>query len=146
MLTLARTAEHALRALLYLARLPHAQPTPANRIARDIGAPSDYLGKALQGLAAAGLVRGTRGRRGGYELARQATEITVADVIAAFRADNATGRCILGDRPCSPDKPCIAHVRWTLAQRAANASIESLTIASLAAEPQAAAPPGGAAA
>lgn len=128
---LTQTAAHALRALLYLAQQPEGRLTPANRIARATGAPANYLGKTLQGLAAAGLVRGTRGREGGYTLEVPATAIRVADVVAAFEGADRPERCLLGDRPCASDTPCTAHRRWQQAQRSAKESVGAITIEDL---------------
>jgi Rrf2 family protein len=128
---LSQTAEHALRALLYLAQQPEGRLVPANRIAGAIGAPANYLGKTLQGLAVAGLVRGTRGRVGGYMLQVPASAITVADVIAAFETGDRDDRCLLGDRACSSTKPCGAHQRWQMAQQKARFSVGRITIRDL---------------
>ena len=51
---LSQTSEHAIRALLYLAQQPAGEPVPADRIARALGAPGNYLGKTLQLLARRG--------------------------------------------------------------------------------------------
>jgi Rrf2 family protein len=128
---LTRTAEHALRALLFLAQQPAGVLVPANRIAQATGAPANYLAKTLQGLAAAGLVRGTRGREGGYALARPAGSITVGQVIAAFDTPPVSERCLLGDRPCASDGPCAAHGRWQHARGAALQAMRSVRIQDL---------------
>jgi Rrf2 family protein len=120
---LTRTAEHALRALLFLAQQPAGEVVPANRIAAATGAPRNYLAKTLQGLATAGLVRGTRGRDGGYVLAVPAGAITVGQVIAAFDTPPESGRCLLGDRLCAGEQPCVAHLRW---QRARGAALQAM--------------------
>jgi len=128
---LTRTAEHALRALLYLAQQPEGQVVPAGRIAEATGAPSNYLAKTLQGLANAGLVRGTRGREGGYALELSASAITVGAVVAAFDTPAEAERCLLGDRPCASDTPCRAHVRWQGARGAALQAMSNLRIQDL---------------
>jgi Rrf2 family protein len=128
---LTRTAEHALRALLYLAQQPEGVLVPANRIAQATGAPANYLAKTLQGLAAAGLVRGTRGRDGGYALLVPAGAMTVGQVIAAFDGPRDSDRCLLGDRPCSAAKPCGAHQRWQDARWAALQAMRSVRIKDL---------------
>jgi Rrf2 family protein len=128
---LSQTAEHALRALLYLAQQPEGRLTPANQIAAAIGAPANYLGKTLQGLSLAGLVRGTRGRVGGYTLAVPAGGISVGTVIAAFETVDKPDRCLLGNRECSTVMPCGAHVRWQHAQRSARAAVNGITISDL---------------
>lgn len=128
---LTKTAEHALRALLFLAQQPEGMLVPANRIAQATGAPANYLAKTLQGLAAAGLVRGTRGREGGYVLLRPASAITVGQVIAAFDTPSEADRCLLGDRACAAATPCAAHGRWQSARGAALRAMRSVRIQDL---------------
>jgi Rrf2 family protein len=128
---LSQTAEHALRALLYMARQAGGETVPARRIAAATGAPAKYLAKTLQGLANAGLVRGTRGREGGYVLAVPAGSITVGDVLDAFPGMERPTRCLLGDRGCNADHPCVAHDQWVAAQRVAVESLSGIRIEDL---------------
>ena len=60
---LSRTAIHAVRALSHLAGLPAGTFAGSAVLAERIGAPANYLGKLLQGLAARGLVALGIGRR-----------------------------------------------------------------------------------
>ena len=53
-------------------------------VARRRGIPESALAKVYQGLVRAGLAVGSRGVGGGYRLARDPSEVTVADVLAAF--------------------------------------------------------------
>ena len=55
--------------------------------------PSAYLAKHLQALARAGVLETVKGPRGGYRLARPATEITVLDVVEAIDGDEPAFRC-----------------------------------------------------
>lgn len=128
---LTQTAQHALRALLYLARQPEGAVVPAGRMAEATGAPARYLAKTLQVLAGVGLVRGTRGREGGYTLAVPAVSIRVGDVIAAFEGEEAPQRCLLGDRACQPEAPCAAHMRWREAQLRATESVSRIRLSDL---------------
>ena len=128
---LTQTAQHALRALLYLARQPEGAVVAAGRMAEATGSPARYLAKTLQGLASAGLVRGTRGREGGYALAVPAASLRVADVIAAFETGESPQRCLLGDQPCQPERPCAAHVRWREAQLRATESVGRIRLLDL---------------
>jgi Rrf2 family protein len=81
---LSRAAEAALRALPLLdPRGPLARGSEARALALACGEPAPYLGKVLQKLARAGLLRSKRGRTGGFVLGRPASEITLADVVLA---------------------------------------------------------------
>ena len=66
----------------------HARPHPvaAKALAERLGLPPRYLEPLLQGLVRADILRGMRGPRGGYELARERRRITVGAVLRAIQA------------------------------------------------------------
>ena len=78
---LSTTAEHAIRAMAYLARVPQGQVVLAREIARETEIPPDYLSKILASLRNAGLLESTRGTNGGYRLLRPAAEIFLVDIV-----------------------------------------------------------------
>lgn len=69
----------------------HARPHPvaAKSLAERLGLPPRYLEPLLQALVRADILRGMRGPRGGYELARERRRITVAAVLRAIQAVDA---------------------------------------------------------
>ena len=56
---------------------------PAERIATSQGLPVNFLEHILAELRIAGVVRSQRGTEGGYRLARDPEQITIADIIRA---------------------------------------------------------------
>jgi len=76
-------ADYALRAALELAARRDAGPTKGERLAESQDIPLQFLEHILLDLKHAELVEARRGARGGYWLARDPGEITVADVIRA---------------------------------------------------------------
>lgn len=130
-LTLSQTAEHALRAVLYLAQSDTPVPVPAAVIAAALGAPANYLSKTLHALARAGIVEGTRGPGGGFTLAVSCHELTVARIVGFFGDGGTSGVCLLGGRPCDHADPCEAHERWTAVLEASGAPLRNTTIADL---------------
>lgn len=75
--------DYASRALLSLALHGSAGPTSVRDIAERTGLPQPYLEQILLALKGAGLVRSKRGVGGGYVLARDPEEITLAQIVAA---------------------------------------------------------------
>lgn len=131
-MTLSQTAEHALRAVLFLARQPRGVRVPAESIAEALGAPRNYLSKTLGLLAREGLITGARGPTGGFRLERSPEELTLAEVVGPFEEPVKGGRiCMEGGRECDGAAPCGAHARWTAVQRAARAPMEETVIADL---------------
>jgi Rrf2 family protein len=85
--------EWAAHCCVVLAFVPPGAALPAARLAEYHGVPGAYLAKHLQALARAGLVETTKGPRGGYRLARPASEITLLDVVEAIDGTEPAFRC-----------------------------------------------------
>lgn len=130
---LSRTADHALRALLFLARQDDGAPVTVDRIAEALGAPRNYLGKTLNQLASRGrLVEGVRGPAGGYRLRTTPELITLADLLDDLdEAADTRGACLLGDRACDASEPCTAHAQWAAVLEAAWSPFRKTTLADL---------------
>jgi Rrf2 family protein len=92
---LSRTAEYALRAIVWLADSPHTAIT-GQGISIATQAPADYLSKVMQALVRAGLVDAQRGKNGGFTLTSSPDEITVFDVINAVDPVRRMSNCPLG--------------------------------------------------
>jgi len=75
---------YALKAMLELARQEGTGPITIGAIAERRDIPSRFLEGILRELKQAGLTDSTRGKDGGYRLARPAMEITVGEVIRIF--------------------------------------------------------------
>lgn len=119
-----KTGLHAVRAMVALARLPEGVYGGAAKIAHEIRAPQNYLGKLLQALARAGLVISQKGLGGGFRLARDADEITLYDVVEPLEHLSRWSGCLLGQRECSDEAACGIHEQW---KRVRNAYLRLLT-------------------
>lgn len=131
---LSATAEHALRAVLLLARHDGAKALSADAIAAELGAPRNYLAKTLNALAKSGVVHSARGAAGGFTLAIRPEQLTLARIIAPFDDHARTPACLLRSRSCDPVNPCAVHARWTAIVGHAAVRFEQTTIAELLAE------------
>ena len=110
---LSQTAEHALRAALFLALRQSAGLVSAGEVAAALGTPPNYTAKILRQLTKKGLLRSRRGPQGGFALNVAPSALAVADIVNAV--DEVADRpvvCLLGDRPCDEAHPCGAHLRW----------------------------------
>jgi Rrf2 family protein len=136
---LSESVEWAVHCAVLLAMVPDRATLPANRLAEYHGVPGPYLAKSLQALARQGLAEATGGRRGGYRLARPATEITVLEVVQAVEGKEPFFRCTeirrrgparVGARHYKLD--CgVARTMWR-AEEAWRESLREVTIADLA--------------
>lgn len=131
---LSQTAEHALRALLYLGGEAAGRAASAEEIAGAIGAPRNYLAKTLNVLARAGFVSATRGPGGGFRLQVDPETLPVGEVIEEIDPPVQQAMCMLGGRPCDEANPCRAHDRWVAMWEASQAPLHGTTLADLLVE------------
>lgn len=128
---LSTTADHALRAVLFLGAPRDTPVVSADEIARAIGSPPNYLSKTLNALTKAGITTSTPGRYGGFSLAVPAHRLTVHDVVRVFDSPDSSPHCLLGPRPCDPSRPCVAHRRWAAIDGNHGTALRATTIADL---------------
>ncbi|AEF35282.1 putative transcriptional regulatory protein [Mycolicibacter sinensis] len=115
-------AEYAVRAMVQLATADAGTLVKTDDIAAAQGIPPQFLVDILSDLRTDRLVRSQRGRDGGYELARAASEISVADVLRCIDGPLASVRDIgLGDLPYAGPTAALTDV-W----RALRASMRSV--------------------
>ena len=129
---LSRTAEYAVRAVVFLAKHYDDRLVGTDEIATGIGAPRNYLSKTLNALTRAGILTSARGPGGGFSLAMPPEALSVArvaDVFAEIRP--ATTQCLLGDRDCDRANPCMAHLQWTAITMAAREPLLQTAISEL---------------
>lgn len=127
---LSQTGLYALQSLLHLAEQGNGVQVPAGLMARELGIPGTYLAKVLQRLAREGILDSTRGARGGYRLAVDPADLTVAAAVSPFQDLKAPETCLLGG-PCDHDNPCSAHARRAAWNAAALKILEETTLADL---------------
>jgi|CXWL01.1.fsa_nt_gi Rrf2 family protein len=132
---LSLTSEHALRAMIYLARFRDDWPVSGLRIAQEATIPRKYLSAILADLVRAGLLEGTRGKSGGFQMTRPARKIHLSDVIAPFEPISANRKtCPFGNIICSDKDPCAAHARWKEVNAAFSQFLEETTLEDVAAK------------
>lgn len=109
---ISRTGVHAVRALVCLARLPSGSFAGAAALARQIGAPPNYLAKLLQTMTRARIVESRKGPAGGFRLIRPAADVRLLDIIDPIENVSLWDGCFLGAPTCSKETACPVHDRW----------------------------------
>lgn len=131
--------EWALHCCSVLSALGPGEYLPTKKLAEFHGVSKEYLSKALQALAHAGLIEGTLGPTGGYRLTRTPKEITFLDITEAVEGRRQTFQCteIRGNNPCLKktekkfDKVCgVARVMYR-ADEAWRKELRSVTLEDL---------------
>jgi Rrf2 family protein len=101
-MVLRNQVEWALHCCSILSGMPPERFIPTKDLAEFHGVPKEYLSKALQALAQAGLVETSLGPTGGYRLARAPKDISFLDIVEAVEGRRRTFECteIRGNNPC----------------------------------------------
>lgn len=129
---LSQTSQYALRAALYLAERRDGAPVRVDDIATALGIPRNYLSKILHGMARAGVLVSERGPGGGFRLAADAAELSLAHVLEPLHPDLLERRCLLGRPDCSDRDPCPAHASWRELAERIEEFLDTTTLAGLA--------------
>ncbi|HEY0969784.1 MAG TPA: Rrf2 family transcriptional regulator [Gemmatimonadales bacterium] len=127
-------AEYGLICSLHLARREGEGPVPGRDIAARESLPADYVEQILLRLRRAEIVKSTRGARGGYALARAASEISVRDVIAASEHATFELHCVshpVAEERCSAAHECSIRPVWVLLQQKIDSVLESVRLSDL---------------
>ena len=106
MLKLTKKADYGLMAMKHLAEHAHAGACSAKDVAEAYGIPPEALAKILQRLAKAGMLQSQHGIKGGYVLARPATEISAYEVIRAIDGPLFITSCITVRGECGQSDRC----------------------------------------
>ncbi len=71
-----------------------------------------YLDQIVSALKASGLIINVRGRKSGYKLTREPSEITILDIHNAFEADINIVECLNSAITCNLKKECKTFDFW----------------------------------
>lgn len=126
-------AEYAVRAMVQLATVEPGRLVKADDLAKAQSIPPQFLVDILSDLRTDRLVRSHRGRDGGYELARGAGQISVADVLRCIDGPLASVRDIgLGDLPYAGPTEALTDV-WRALRASMRSVLEETSLADVAA-------------
>ena len=133
-------AEYGVRVMAHLAKHDGERPISLATIADAEGLPLAYLEHLVQRLRKAGLVESRRGAHGGYTLAREAEEITMAEVVRGARGRDRSDRvhhrrrrrrARLRPRGRAGHDPCPTKLLWTRVQGSIVRTLNEMTLADL---------------
>lgn len=132
---LSSRAKYALRAMVWLASHRGSDPVSVTELAEEAKVPRAFLEQILNDLKRRNLLISTRGKHGGFRLARPMDDISFADIIRHIDGPLALAPCAskTAYRPCDEcDDVHTCPLRKTL-MAARDASAEILENTSLAA-------------
>lgn len=122
--------DYAIRAAAHLSEQSGAL-VQLKDIARLEHIPAPFVGKILQALGRADILRSVRGPNGGYGLARPAQEVTLLMIVAAVDGTKALEACSVGLGACSSDTLCPLHEAFAPVRASIRAYLERTTLADM---------------
>jgi FeS assembly SUF system regulator len=127
MIILSKLADYGVIIATHLAAYPDRQVT-AGTVAAETRLPQATAAKILNALAHAGLVAASRGAGGGYRLARPATAISVAEVVAAIDGDIGLTQCSVHVDECTRTNYCPTKPHWAAINRAVEQALSAVSL------------------
>ena len=127
-------AEYGVICAIHLEHRSEVGPVTGRDIAAQEKLPADYVEQILLRLRRAEVIKSVRGARGGYMLARPATEITIRDVIHASELETFDLHCVshpVGEDRCSAAHNCSIRPVWLMLQRKIDDVLDSVVLADL---------------
>lgn len=107
MLKLSKKVDYGLILLSRMGQRPEA--SSARDMAARYGLPQHMVANILKQLTAAGILSSTRGAQGGYELAHEASQISLADVVRALEGPISLVDCTSEELTCRYSAHCPTH-------------------------------------
>ena len=107
---LSKSFGYALRGILYIAIIKDEQrKVQIDEIASKLCVPKHFLGKIMQQIVKAGLLRSTKGPYGGFSLTAETLKTPVIRLVEITDGMEQFSMCVLNSKYCNGLNPCPFH-------------------------------------
>ncbi len=93
--------------------------------------PLHYLEHLIAPLVTGGIIRSSRGAKGGISLVKTPQEIRLSDVVPLLEGSIAPAECVANPELCESAPSCVTRDVWTEMEQAMNSVLESITLQNL---------------
>jgi Rrf2 family protein len=128
---LSTRTRYGMRAIIELAQYEGKRPLQLKVIAERQEISVKYLEQLMSLLRSGGFVRSVRGSKGGYVLARPATEISLSEIFRSLEGPVTTTECTADADVCDRSADCIARGIWLQVETAIQQVLTSITLGDL---------------
>lgn len=125
---LSTRGRYGTRAMLDLAMHDGEQPVLLKDIAKRQEISGRYLENIMGTLASNGLVNSVRGRKGGFSLAKEPSDIKLSQIIQAVEGSMSPVFCIDNPKSCKRTTICITRDIWVKLGKAIVDVLDSITL------------------
>ncbi|HJX11898.1 MAG TPA: Rrf2 family transcriptional regulator [Dehalococcoidales bacterium] len=128
---LSTRTRYGTRALLELALHRGQEPVFLKDIARQQEISLSYLEHIISPLIAGGIIRSTKGPRGGISLARNPEDIKLSEITRLLEGSVAPVECVNDPSVCTRSSSCATRDVWTRLKEVMDGVLESTTLQDL---------------
>jgi FeS assembly SUF system regulator len=133
---LTHLADYAVVLMTAAARRPAGDRLSATELATETGVPLPTAQKLMGQLASAGLLSSVRGAGGGFSLAREVGDISLADIVEAVEGPIVLTMCADGiNHECALDSHCKVKPHMSIVGDAIRSSLNAVSLAQLSCSP-----------
>jgi Rrf2 family iron-sulfur cluster assembly transcriptional regulator len=105
-MVLTKAGDYGVFGVIYLARQPKGKVVSLSEVSKAEDIPEKFLAKIFQHLSRSGLIRSHRGAKGGFSLARPASEISVKELLEAIQGPICFSKCLSRLDECERQDVC----------------------------------------
>jgi len=124
-----RHTDYAVSALCCIAK--KAGPATVSELCTELEMPYAFLRGILQKLQKNGILGSSKGRTGGFELAKRPDKISLFRIMDIFQDTLRANGCVLKKHPCPRRKDCVLRKSISRVQNIMREKFEAITIQSL---------------
>ena len=127
--------KYSVRAVLDIAQHSEGSPVPLAAISQREGISLLFLEQLFQQLRKGNIVKSVRGAHGGYVLAREASDITIGEIVRLIESPLYRSSCFSKEESvddCRIFNSCISGAIWKQLAEHVDSFLDSITVAELA--------------
>lgn len=125
---LSTRARYGVRLMLALAQNYGKEPLYLKDIAKQEDISEKYLSLIIMPLRGIGLVNSVRGAYGGYNLARDPSQITLKEIVDILEGGCSLVDCVKDPSACPRVSTCVSHDIWATIGGKISETLSSITL------------------
>ena len=129
---LSTRGRYGTKVLLDLALYQGAGPVSLKDISQRQQIPLHYLEHLIAPLITGGIIRSSRGAKGGISLVKPPAEVKLSEVIPLLEGSIAPAECVANPELCDNAASCVTRDVWREMESAMTGVLESITLQNLA--------------
>lgn len=122
---------YAMRLIIDIADHEDGGPVSLKEVANREDMPVKYLEQLVRPLTRDGILRSVRGQRGGYLLARSASDISAGDILRCVEGSIAPVACLSQQTVCPRKDACTTFSFWQGLDAAIDSYVDSVALEQL---------------